>query len=105
MKIGIKIASLALFATLAACAPSVQGYDPQLDARLSCSEIEYELQKTRSARSEAQDNRGVSGQNVAWALFFWPGIIGNEISNADAIQAADDRIFYLSNLYDEKNCG
>ena len=89
---------------LSACAPRVDGYDPFVDEGLTCSELAFEIERTQELRAEAQSNKGVSGQNVAWALLFWPGIFANEISNNDAIDAADDRLRNLYRIYEEKSC-
>lgn len=97
------ISSLLLL--MGACAPSVQAYDPRVDSNLTCEELEYEIARTQTLKQEAQSNRGMSGQNVAWALLFWPGIFVNESANADAIRAADDRLFHLYRYYDANNCG
>ena len=94
-----------LFFLMGACAPAVQAYDPRVDSNLTCEELEYEISRTQTLKQEAQSNRGMSGQNVAWALFFWPGIFVNESANADAIRAADDRLFHLYRFYDANNCG
>lgn len=88
---------------LAACAPAVTGYDPLIDRDLECDELAFEISKTRTIEAEAQANRGVSGQNVAWAIFFWPGIIANEMNNGDVMRIADERLFHLYGLYDEKS--
>lgn len=91
-------------AILAACAPSVQSYDPFVDSQLTCDELALEITKTRNLKAEAESNKGLSGQNVAWALFFWPAIFANEANNSDAIRAADERLHYLYGYYREKNC-
>lgn len=93
-----------LVVALAACAPAVQKYDPFVDSNLSCDELSLEISKTRSLRAEAESNKGLSGQNVAWAIFFWPAIFANEANNSDAIRAADERLHYLYGYYREKQC-
>lgn len=95
---------VATIAVLAACAPTVQSYDPFNDSRLTCDELAVEISKTRSLKAEAESNKGLSGQNVAWALFFWPAIFANEANNSDAIRAADERLHYLYGYYREKDC-
>lgn len=95
-------AAAALF--LAACAPTIQASDPFLDSRLDCQQLAIEITRTRELRAEAQSNTGMSGQNVAWALVFWPAIFANESSNADAIRAADDRLRYLYVYYEDREC-
>lgn len=87
-----------------ACAPR---YSPQAnkpDAALSCAEIRGELARAREARAEAQSQKGLSAQNVAWFVVFWPGIIGNEYNNTLVIQKADERAAQLNTLYSKKGC-
>lgn len=98
----VAVAAIALI--LAACAPSVQSYDPFVDSQLTCEELALEISKTRNLKAEAESNKGLSGQNVAWAIFFWPAIFANEASNSDAIRAADERLHYLYGYYRERDC-
>jgi hypothetical protein len=88
---------------LSACAPS---FTPSAkpDADLSCAEIRGELNRAQQARRDAQSNKGVSAQNVAWFLIFWPGIAANEITNSDVIRRADERIATLNQVYARKGC-
>lgn len=99
------IFAIALGVLFTSCAPAVQPYDPFVDSQLTCSELTFEITRTKELREEAQSNKGISAQNVAWAIFFWPGIFANEVSNAEAIRAADDRLRHLHRYYEEKNCG
>lgn len=89
---------------LGACAPSVQRADPFLDSRLNCEELAEEITKTRELRDEAQSNKGMSGQNIGWALLFWPAIFANEASNKDAIEVAEERLRYLYAYYEDREC-
>jgi len=89
---------------IASCAPS---YNPQTatpDAELSCTDISQQLVKSASIRAEAQNNKGLSAQNVGWALLFWPAIFLNESNNSQTIQKIDDRVDTLNRLYTSKNC-
>ncbi|WP_216324709.1 hypothetical protein [Deinococcus aestuarii] len=89
---------------LASCAPRYNPYAPKPDAELSCQEILAEIDRAQSARAEAGRNRGLSGQNVAWAIFFLPGVLANEYTNDQVQQAADQRIATLNRLYAAKGC-
>lgn len=100
----LSLALVGLILVLTACAPAVQGYDPFVDSQLTCDELALEITKTRSLKEEAQSNKGMSGQNVAWALLFWPAIFANESNNSDAIRAADERLFYLYGYYEDQGC-
>ena len=98
------ILALGMGVVLASCAPAVQSYDPFVDSQLTCDELAGEITKTRSLKAEAESNKGMSGQNVAWALLFWPAIFANESNNSDAIRAADERLHYLYSYYRENEC-
>lgn len=95
-------AALSLF--LASWAPAYNPSAGKLDADLGCAEIRTAIVRAQSARNEAQGNKGLGGQNVAWFIFIWPGIIGNKVNNAQVIQNADERIATLNNLYAAKKC-
>ena len=90
--------------TLASCAPRYNPNSRKPDAELSCSDITNEIARANSARNEAANNRGLSGQNVAWAVFFLPGVVANEYTNDRVEKAADQRISTLNRLYSAKSC-
>ncbi|GGL84305.1 hypothetical protein GCM10010840_22580 [Deinococcus aerolatus] len=101
-----KIVLLTITAALAlsACAPSYNPNAQKPDSELSCTEVKSELTRAQSARVEAGKNRGLSGQNVAWAIFFLPGVLANEYTNDQVQKAADERIAKLNQLYVAKGC-
>lgn len=90
---------------LASCAPSYSPYSVKPDADLSCSDIRSEIARARSASDEASKNRGLSAQNVAWAVFFLPGVVANEYTNDQVQRKAAERISTLNRLYTAKRCG
>lgn len=96
------IATAALF--LASCAPKYTASAPRPDADLSCAEITTEIARARSASDDASKNRGLSAQNVAWAIFFLPGVLANEYTNDQVQQKAAERIETLNKLYAGKGC-
>ncbi len=102
MKKALMLSAVAV--ALAACAPRYTPSASKPDAELSCGEIRGEIARAQEARAQAQSNKGVSAQNVAWALLFWPGIVGNELSNSQVIQAADQRIAQMNQAYTAKRC-
>lgn len=91
--------------TLASCAPRYNPNARKPDSDLSCTEIRAEIARAQSARDEAGKNRGLSGQNVAWAIFFLPGVVANEYTNDQVQKAADNRTATLNKIYAAKNCG
>lgn len=90
---------------LSACAPRYNPNAQKPDTELSCTEVRSEIARAQSARAEATANRGLSVQNVAWALFFIPGIVANEYTNDQVQKAADTRIAKLNQLYAVRRCG
>ncbi|AZI42849.1 hypothetical protein EHF33_08870 [Deinococcus psychrotolerans] len=89
---------------LASCAPRYNPNSRKPDADLSCNEIRSEISRAELARTEAGNNRGLSGQNVAWAILFLPGVVANEYTNDKVQRAADERIGTLNRLYSAKRC-
>lgn len=90
--------------TLAACAPRYNPNAQKPDSDLSCTEIRGEISRAQSARDEAGMNRGLSGQNLAWAIFFLPGVAANEYTNDQVQKAADGRTAALNRVYTSKRC-
>ncbi|GAA5513501.1 hypothetical protein Dcar01_02239 [Deinococcus carri] len=90
--------------SLASCAPRYNPNAQKPDTELSCVEIKSEVARAQQAREEAGKNRGLSGQNIAWAIFFIPGILANEYTNDQVQKAADDRIAKLNQLYAARSC-
>ena len=89
---------------LASCAPRYTAYSPKPDAELSCADIRSEITRAQSASNEASGNRGLSAQNVAWAIFFLPGVLANEYTNDQVQKKAAERIATLNRLYTAKGC-
>jgi hypothetical protein len=90
---------------LSGCARSVSVPPTKLgDAQLSCTQLRSEIEEAQKFRKAAEDNKGVTGTNVAAALFFLPGLVATYSDANDAIRAADDRVRNLTTLYNEKHC-
>ena len=51
------------------------------------------------------DKTGWSGRNVAMGIFFWPGVVVNQMNAGDAREAANERLKILSDLKSKKRCG
>lgn len=90
--------------TLSACAPRYSPNAQKPDSDLTCAEIRSEIQRAQNAREDAASNRGVSAQNVAWFIFFWPGIVANELTNKEVMDKADERIRTLNQIAVAKKC-
>ena len=72
------------------------------DYDLTCNMLKFQLQELGVEFTLAKSDSGLSGENVAMAVVFWPGIIVNEMRanrNAESVQR---RIDHLSSLYSSK---
>ncbi len=98
--------SLSLIAalSLASCAPKYTQATARPVTDLNCAEIKDELGKLASIRAEAESKKGVSTENVLFALFFWPGIVFNEVDNRDVIINVDTRTAELVKAQSAKSC-
>lgn len=74
------------------------------DTQMSCQEIITEYAKTEIVLEDIDDKTGFSGRNVAMGIFFWPGIVVNQMNATDARAAANKRIEVLTMLSDKKQC-
>lgn len=100
--ISIVVALIAVL-TLTACHPRVAPVS-MMDKELSCSALHAEIKEVEDIKAKIEANRGFSGRNVALALFFWPGIVINEVTGSTAESEANSRLVALKNLYFENNC-
>ena len=103
LKLIAGVASLGLLVT--ACAtPTVVETRQASDRNLNCEQLLAAIEETNDFEEEARDDRGVTGTNVAAAVFFWPALIGTYMNTEDAIEAAQDRREYLTELYEQRDC-
>jgi len=92
-------------ALLTGCAnPEVVRVDQPGDYKLTCTELEREMDKAADFKEDAQDERGVTGKNTAAVLFFWPALIGTYANTDKAMDAAEDRQDHLMEIYQDKEC-
>ena len=96
----------ALLALLGGCATSskVQVVQPG-DNKLTCPELKEELAKLDRAQAEIDSKKGVTGTNVAAALFWLPGLAYTYYDAGEAQRLIYDRRSALTNTSNEKNCG
>ena len=52
---------------------------------------------------DAEDDSGLTGKNVALGIFFWPGIIVNEVQSGRNEDSINKRIDHLNGLYVDKD--
>ena len=72
------------------------------DEQKSCGELRAELSDLGVKFEDAKDDSGITGKNVGLAIVFWPGIIVNEVRANKNQDSLDDRIQYLSGIYNRK---
>lgn len=72
------------------------------DDEKSCDTLQTELIELGVRFEEAKDESGVTGKNAGLLILFWPGIIVNEVRANKNQDSIDDRVSYLTNIYNEK---
>ena len=75
------------------------------DDKLSCTDIAAEIAEINGIMHSIDDKTGWSGRNVAMGIFFWPGVVVNQMNAGDAREAANERLKILSDLKSKKRCG
>jgi len=99
--LGLAIASTVV---LSSCAPKYTAATAKPVSDLNCAEIKDEQAKLANIRADAESKKGVSKENVLWALFFWPGAVVNEMDNRDVIAKVDARAAELTKAQSAKGC-
>lgn len=102
VKLG-SLVSVVVFATVGCTHTNVTVRDGG-DKRLTCSEIAAQTAEVRMILRDIDDKTGFSGRNVAMGIFFWPGIVVNQMNAGDARKAANERLTVLAGLAIEKKC-
>ena len=94
-----------LTVALAGCATSKKTQIVQAgDNKMSCDEIDRELVRLDQAEEEVESKKGVTGTNVASALFWLPGLAYTYYDAGQANEAINDRRSHLTGLYNDKGC-
>jgi len=101
----IKAAAICAVITLAGCATSqkVEVVQPT-DGKLSCSELKSQRAELDTVLAKNNKNKGMTGTNVAAALFFWPALAYTYMDAKDAEKVISDRKTHLSKLMIDKGC-
>lgn len=90
-------------ASLTACVSDQSVRQVQIgDDKKSCSQLQSELEQLGIQFEDAKDDSGVTGKNVGMAIVFWPGIIYNEVKASGNQSSVENRIQYLTSLYNSK---
>lgn len=74
------------------------------DRMMSCDALKTAYAEAKDFESKARKERGVTGTNVAAAIFFWPAMIGTYKNTEEAIDAAKERQKHLASIAAEKKC-
>ncbi len=99
------IVTLASTLVITACAsPTVIQTVKPGDTGLSCAQLQNEYSDAERFKNEADKEKGMTGGNVARAIFFWPAILGSFSNANEAMAAADARKIHMANLMSQKNC-
>lgn len=101
----MRFAPIIAVLAIAGCAnPVVVRVEQPRDYKLSCTELEREMEDAQQFKKRAQDERGVTGKNTAAVLLFWPALVGTYSNTSKAMDAADDRQRHLMGIYQDKGC-
>ena len=88
---------------LSGCATSEKVQTIQTgDNRLSCSQIKTELGQLDHAQKVTDEKKGVTGTNVAAAVFFWPALAYTEYDASKATDSISARKSTLTALFNHK---
>jgi hypothetical protein len=92
-------------AFLSGCATSqkVQVVQPG-DNNLSCEALKDEVNKLDKAQAEIDSKKGVTGTNVAAALFWLPGLAYTYYDAGEAQRLISDRKSALTTISNNKKC-
>ena len=72
-----------------------------VDKELSCEEIKLEINDAEFVKMKAKENRGLRARNILWPF----GYPATYVSAQEAIDASNERINYLQQIYRIKDCG
>ena len=74
------------------------------DQHLGCPEIKAELVRLDQAQGDVDSNKGMTGTNVAAALFWLPGLAYTYYDAGQATEAISARKSHLTEGYNQQNC-
>ena len=104
MKKNFTLIFLILF--MVGCAkPEVVQIEQPNDKNLNCKDLGLAILESEQLKQRAMNSREGTGANITRTLLFWPSLVGSMLNADKAIEAAEDRIFYLQVISLRKNCG
>jgi outer membrane biogenesis lipoprotein LolB len=92
-------------ALLFGCAsPTVVQTKQSNDSSMNCAQLKTAYSDAQDFEAKARKERGVTGTNIAAAIFFWPAMIGTYKNTEEAIEAAKDRQKHIEKIAADKRC-
>ena len=105
VKVLAAAAAASLVALSSGCSTSDKVQAKQIgDREMDCRQLRQELDRMDVAQQKVDDNRGMTGTNVASALFWLPGLAYTYYDASQADDLISERRSWLSQLYDEHKC-
>lgn len=101
--VGLALLSALLLLTGCATSEKIQTVQPG-DNNLSCSGLKDELGKLDKAQADIDSKKGVTGTNVASALFWLPGLAYTYYDAGEAQRLINERKSGLTKMYNDKKC-
>jgi hypothetical protein len=74
------------------------------DPNLSCNALKEESTKLDQTQADIDSKKGVTGTNVAAALFWLPGLAYTYYDAGEATRLVSDRKSAITTIYNNKNC-
>lgn len=98
-----QLISILLVLSLTACATSSKVQVVQKgDTLMTEAEILRELDRLDEAQKQIDNNKGVTGTNVAAFLFFMPGLAYTYYDASEATKLINQRKSHLTDIYNQK---
>lgn len=72
------------------------------DSNLSCDQLQQELKRLEQSQADIDSKKGLTGTNVAAALFWLPGLAYTYYDAGQATELIIARKSYISGLYNKK---
>jgi peptidoglycan hydrolase CwlO-like protein len=103
-KIALTVSLLSVAIATGCASPTVVQTKQASDSNMTCEQLRSAYAEAQDFEAKARKERGVTGTNVAAAIFFWPAMIGTYKNTEEAIEAAQGRQKHLEKVGAEKNC-
>ena len=101
----ISITAVITATLLTSCTTSQKIQVVQLgDPNLSCDALKDEVNKLDKAQADIDSKKGMTGTNVAAALFWLPGLAYTYYDAGEAQRLISDRKSALTTIFNSKKC-